>query len=758
MNNLFGRDTQGFEILNHAIRMGTANEILRRSDLLYSNPGLLALAQQAQQQQQISQQQQQQLSQQQQHAVQPLQQPSLPAVQAQTQVQALVQTTDVSNRHGINSSFQFPWKLHDMLDYADANGIQHIVAWQDDGRSFKVHKPAKFVIAIMPQFFKQTKYKSFQRQLNLYGFNRINEGPRKGSYTHKSFLKGNRSLCQFITRTCEDRRVTERRTARDTKFAAVSINSVDASDEASEQDTNINTNKNCEYPTVSSDDSIKCEPTASSSGSGGSQEGGSADMRLSKEFQFPCRVHDMLARSVMDGFECIVSWQPGNDEGFKVHDPEMFVGIVMPLFFKQTKYKSFQRQLNLYGFNRVDEGPNKGSYTHKFFVRNQRGLCKRMARQRVKEGPDESPDPKQAGIRKSDMEDESSNNMVVVDTSMVSASISPDTSATASVSESVHDCSVRVPSDDKSQDLSWRQSPAVSFSDWTIQVVRKRSGSKDIYHVHRRVLAVGPRRSEYFASLFQSSAQKRSSNNSRLDLAEAEADIFDMVLDYMYSDSYEPKLTTETAFAVYSLAETLEIQHLMQAVTEFHRQKMTKSNLVDFMALSKNYKDTTLFDAVVEKCAEEIRSLDKEFAAQIEPQHLLKVLLKCKTLPRSYKCGSSRLSQLVAECLVAQFPKYTPEIFYNLTDREHLPFIDPNAAVKILSVQGKLFLTNQNQSVHKGSKCLHDRCIISITKNWSELREQIESDRSLAECLTHIPSTVLAEVLMTTTAAPTSEE
>jgi hypothetical protein len=107
------------------------------------------------------------------------------------------------------------------------------------------------------------------------------------------------------------------------------------------------------------------------------------------------------------------------------------------------------------------------------------------------------------------------------------------------------------------------------------------------------------------------------------------------------------------------------------------------------------------------------------------------------------------MSQLVAECLVAQFPMVTPEVFSDLTDLEHLPYIEPKAAVKILSVEGKLLTKG---FVRKGSKCLHDRCILSITKNWSDLREQMERDQSLAECLPHIPSTVLAKVLMTRTA------
>ena len=64
----------------------------------------------------------------------------------------------------VSKTRTFPWKLHKMLELADQEGFGNIVSWLPDGRSFKVHDPSTFVEQIMPNFFLQSKYKSFQRQ------------------------------------------------------------------------------------------------------------------------------------------------------------------------------------------------------------------------------------------------------------------------------------------------------------------------------------------------------------------------------------------------------------------------------------------------------------------------------------------------------------------------------------------------------------------------------------------------------------------
>lgn len=94
----------------------------------------------------------------------------------------------------------FPVKLHDMLDRIEADGLAHVVSWQPHGRCFVVHKPKEFVNHVMPHYFKQTKMASFQRQLNLYGFNRLTGGLDKGGYYHEMFLRGKVSLAYDIHR------------------------------------------------------------------------------------------------------------------------------------------------------------------------------------------------------------------------------------------------------------------------------------------------------------------------------------------------------------------------------------------------------------------------------------------------------------------------------------------------------------------------------------------------------------------------------
>mmetsp|Transcript_58014 Transcript_58014/g.141761 ORF Transcript_58014/g.141761 Transcript_58014/m.141761 type:complete len:516 (-) Transcript_58014:61-1608(-) len=90
----------------------------------------------------------------------------------------------------------FPMKLFQMLEDTERDGNEWICSWSADGTCFKVHNTHAFVDKVMPRYFRQTRYKSFQRQCHLYGYARLSSGPNKGHYSHPKFIKNNRDLCR----------------------------------------------------------------------------------------------------------------------------------------------------------------------------------------------------------------------------------------------------------------------------------------------------------------------------------------------------------------------------------------------------------------------------------------------------------------------------------------------------------------------------------------------------------------------------------
>lgn len=88
----------------------------------------------------------------------------------------------------------FPVKVYEMLENAEKKQFSHIVSWNEAGTGFMVHDKDHFTKEIVPHYFNLTKYKSFQRQLSLYGFQRVTVGQNKGLRYHDKLRKGELEL------------------------------------------------------------------------------------------------------------------------------------------------------------------------------------------------------------------------------------------------------------------------------------------------------------------------------------------------------------------------------------------------------------------------------------------------------------------------------------------------------------------------------------------------------------------------------------
>ncbi|OBZ86167.1 Heat shock factor protein [Choanephora cucurbitarum] len=94
-----------------------------------------------------------------------------------------------------NSTNTFVHKLYNMV--IDSQ-YQHLIAWNYTGSSFIVCNIMEFSRDVLPKHFKHNNFSSFVRQLNMYGFHKVNKSPRGHrtsaenqiwEFSHSKFVK-----------------------------------------------------------------------------------------------------------------------------------------------------------------------------------------------------------------------------------------------------------------------------------------------------------------------------------------------------------------------------------------------------------------------------------------------------------------------------------------------------------------------------------------------------------------------------------------
>lgn len=90
----------------------------------------------------------------------------------------------------------FPQRLMDILSDEEHSDV---ISWLPHGKGFIIYKKKKFAVQVMPKYFKQSKFTSFTRKLNRWGFVRVTRGPETGAYYHKLFQRGNLRLCMQMS-------------------------------------------------------------------------------------------------------------------------------------------------------------------------------------------------------------------------------------------------------------------------------------------------------------------------------------------------------------------------------------------------------------------------------------------------------------------------------------------------------------------------------------------------------------------------------
>ena len=303
--------------------------------------------------------------------------------------------------------------------------------------------------------------------------------------------------------------------------------------------------------------------------------------------------------------------------------------------------------------------------------------------------------------------------------------------------------------------LSWRLDASQSLSDWKIRIHHQRKGCTTEYHVHKNILAVGPRKSEYFSSLFRCSDRLAESvlQTSEIVLEDMAADAFPCLLDFMYSPTDNAHVTTENAIALRYLAQYFGIRLLHKKVMDFLRQDINISTVNSYICDSFLFQDEKISGFVAETCAINIVEISptSKLIQTVDPEFFLHII----TSPEIDTCSASgHLSILVASYCSFHKDRIDYEIFRRLTHRNHMPFVDREASLPLLEMEADLRHDEIQQTGGGDAKktsvlgefsCLQQRCIKVLALHWKEVSE--EGRLAASAVFDKLHSSVLLELL-----------
>ncbi|KAL7308923.1 hypothetical protein PS15m_011061 [Mucor circinelloides] len=126
--------------------------------------------------------------------------------------------------------------VHKLYNMVLDDQFQHLIAWNYTGASFIVCNIMEFARDVLPKHFKHNNFSSFVRQLNMYGFHKVNKSPRGHrtlaenqiwEFSHSKFLRDRPDLLDDIKRKTMESDTVRRETDLHAHMAMMQVSQSD---------------------------------------------------------------------------------------------------------------------------------------------------------------------------------------------------------------------------------------------------------------------------------------------------------------------------------------------------------------------------------------------------------------------------------------------------------------------------------------------------------------------------------------------------